>query len=217
MKIMKFGLLFLLLTVWTSCVINNYDCKRPSFKHFGQIAYFFETKKDMEDFFDFKKHDFVAEVGAAEGLNILDLTLLADSVTFYLQDIDSLTLSSETIKKIKNRTKKLKKPLTNNYLRTIGTPKSTNLPDNMFDKIILVMTFHEFEHMEEMLTDLYNKLKPSGKLYILEARCFLEGHQYFDRDTLAKILINSNFKIEKIEGDDLYRSKDLYRTIFSKN
>lgn len=158
----------------------------------------------------------IAEIGAGDGLNILDLSLLADSSTFYFQDIDSETLSEKRFNKLCAKANKIKSANTNNYFRVIGTTESSELPDNTFDKIILVMTFHEFGSMKEMLSDIHRKLKPFGKLYIMEARCMKEDHKYYDRKELVTILESSNYKQERIDGKDYFRSRDLYRSIFSK-
>lgn len=209
------GVFFVLMICSTGFLVVQ-GPNKPRFKHFGQIAYFFETKEALTNFFDLRKNEAVAEIGAGDGLNILDLTLLADSVTFYVQDIDSLTLDRKTFDAICNRAAKLKKPQTNRYARIIGTPETTDLPDDSLDKVILVMTFHEFELMQEMLSDIYAKLKPSGKLYVLEARCFRDDHTYYDREEAVDILENAHFRLERIDGKDYYRSKDLYRAIFVK-
>lgn len=207
---------FILMTCSTGFLMEQEGSNKPRFKHFGQIAYFFETKEALTDFFDLRKHEVVAEIGAGDGLNSLDLTLLADSVTFYLQDIDSLTLDGNTFDGICRRAARLKKPQTNQYIRIIGTSETTNLSDNSVDKVILVMTFHEFEFMQEMLSDIYAKLKPSGKLYVLEARCFRDDHRYYDREEAVDVVESAHFRLERIDGKDYYRSKDLYRAIFVK-
>lgn len=209
--------IFIITTLLLSGFTSGIQSSKPKYKHFGQIAYFFESKEDLKNFFDFNPHDTIAEIGAGDGLNILDLTLHTDSVTIYIQDIDSVALSPENFERIRQRCKRLKKYSGHHYERTIGTVKSSNLPNNAFDKIILVMTFHEFGYIEEMLSDIFQKLKPSGKLYILEARCFHEGHPYYESEELTALLERSKFKLLKMEGKDYYRSHDLYRSIFVKD
>src|SRR4051812_37257513 len=140
-----------------------------SYKTYGNIVNYFEDEKDLVTFFNFKKGDFVAEVGAANGQNIGGLSILTDSITFYAEDINAKALNQSNLDKVINKSKKYKNSSTAKFQLCIGTEKSTNLPDNSFDKIILSSTFHEFTFMDEMLTDIYKKLKPGGQLYILES------------------------------------------------
>jgi tetratricopeptide (TPR) repeat protein len=50
----------------------------------------------------------------------------------------------------------------------IGDETKSNLPDNLFDLIILNNTFHEFSQPEVMIQDLATKLKQDGRIVIRE-------------------------------------------------
>lgn len=155
--------------------------KKPDFsvKVYGNVANFFESEADMITFFDFHPGDIGAEVGAGYAKNLCGFSIVADSVTLYMQDIDTTILTEKRFNQAVKCCNKHKKPMANTFLRCIGTVKSTNLPDNTFDKIILIATFHEFVFFDEMMTDIYRKLKPDGQLYILEAHCFTQGHKNY--------------------------------------
>jgi ubiquinone/menaquinone biosynthesis C-methylase UbiE len=58
--------------------------------------------------------------------------------------------------------------MTSNYTLITGTEESTRLPENSFDKVIIINSFHEFSRPGEMLADIKVKLKPGGLLYIDE-------------------------------------------------
>jgi hypothetical protein len=74
-----------------SFLIDKFDYQKDrvdfSYKVYGNFANFFESENDLLGFFEFKKGDIVAEIGANKGQNIGGLLLLTDSLTFYAQDI----------------------------------------------------------------------------------------------------------------------------------
>ncbi len=131
---------------------------------------FFEYKADLLSFLEIKNGEWVAEVGSAEGYNLGVLSLLYDSVTFYAEDIGLKYLSQKKLNKNVKRYSKLRKsPQTNNFHFVIGDFKKTNLPEAKFDKIIMIASFHEFTFVSEMIKDMATKLKPNGKLILMEA------------------------------------------------
>ena len=188
---------------------------RFSDKVYGNVANFFENKKDMSSFFDFHQGDLVAEVGAGYARNMCGFSMLADSMTLYMQDIDTNILSRKRFEHAIKHCHKFKSPMTNKFYRCIGTEKSTNLPDNTFDKIILISAFHEFTCISEMMNDIYGKLKTGGQLYILEAHCFSHKTNYTADETIS-MLKKYNFVLVKKDGKDLHGSSGLYRLIFKK-
>ncbi|MCH8905185.1 MAG: hypothetical protein IIA45_14895, partial [Bacteroidetes bacterium] len=101
-----------------------------SYKVYGNVANYFENKNDLLTFFDFHKGDIVAEVGVYEGKNVCGFSLLTDSITFYVQDIDTIHLTQTHFDKIIKRCKRYKKQLTNKFILCFGTITQTNLPDN---------------------------------------------------------------------------------------
>lgn len=99
---------------------------------------------------------------------------MCDSVTFYLQDIegygntkydDSLYFNSD----LQNSNYLRNTPQSNTVKTVLGNEHSTNLPTNTFDIIIIQNTLHEFKYMNDMLSDIYSKLKIDGKLIIDES------------------------------------------------
>ncbi len=50
-----------------------------------------------------------------------------------------------------------------------GDVRSTSLPENTFDKLIIINSFHEFTYQTEMPADVKKKLKTGGNLYVDEA------------------------------------------------
>ncbi|MDP2388503.1 MAG: methyltransferase domain-containing protein [Bacteroidota bacterium] len=211
-------LLLLALALFSLTSLTCLDTRPEfSYKVYGNIANYFENEKDLLSFFEFKKGDVVAEIGALKGENIGGLALLTDSITFYVQDINAKTLNQKNFNKVIRKCEKYKKPLTAKFNLCIGTEKSSNLPDAAFDKIVLSATFHEFTCMDEMVTDISKKLKPTGKLYILESHCFGKTHINYRVDETTAIMKKHNFHLVKKDGKDLNGGTGLYRAIYAKD
>lgn len=51
-----------------------------------------------------------------------------------------------------------------------GTVTNPNLPGNSVDMLLMVDVYHEFSHPYEMMTAIYNALKPGGKVVLVEYR-----------------------------------------------
>jgi ubiquinone/menaquinone biosynthesis C-methylase UbiE len=187
-----------------------------SYKVYGNVANYFESEKELLDYFEFKKGNNVAEIGSLEGKNIVGFCILTDSVTFYAQDINSKTLNQRSFEKLLSKAEKYKKPISSKTKLIIGNEKESLLPENAFDKIILVNTFHEFSFMNEMLRDIYKKLKPNGKLYILEANCANRSHKNYKVEDAITLLHSHSFKLLKQDGKDLNGGTGVYRLVLSK-
>lgn len=186
-------------------------------KEFLNLAYFFNNQQEIIDFFDFKKGDVVADIGAREGLHEGIFSLLFDSIHFYAQDIDTKFLNEKNLNKaIKHYTKIKGSPLTNTFDICIGTEKSTNLPDGIFDKVVIISTFHEFTYVHEMIDDIAKKLKPKGRVIIIDTFCGMAGHVNRKREEVVAIMQEHGFTLLKMQGTDKNNSIDLYEAVFEK-
>ena len=150
-------------------------------KNFGTYYEEFANQQDLIDFLEIKSKDAIADIGTDNGFIMTALSLLYDSVTFYAEDTDPKRLNQKHFDKSVNYFTKLRdKPQTNQFHFSIGTYTSTNLPNNTFDKILMAASFHEFTFMDSMLNDFIQKLKPTGKIYILEAFSLIDKTIYCD-------------------------------------
>ncbi len=211
-------LLLLTLALFSLTSLTCLDTKPEfSYKVYGNLANFFENENDLLNFFEFKKGDVVAEIGALKGENIGGLALLTDSITFYVQDINTRTLNQKNFDKVIRKCEKYKKPLASKFNLCLGTEKASNLPDATFDKIFLSATFHEFTFMDEMIIDISKKLKPGGKLYILESHCSGKTHKNYTVEETTAIMKKHNFHLVKKDGKDLNGGAGVYRAIFGKD
>ena len=128
-----------------------------------------EYRNDFLKEYNFKKHEVVAEVGAASGWMLGLLSVFTDSVTFYVEDIDTNYLNADQFQKVvKHYTSIRKTPQTNSFHFVIGNFKETKLPEKTFDKVILDNTFHEITEPDAMIDDIITKIKPDGQIIIRE-------------------------------------------------
>jgi ubiquinone/menaquinone biosynthesis C-methylase UbiE len=192
--------------------------ERPKFSSaiYGNIANFFETEQELVEYFQFKKRETIAEVGAGDAQNIAGLSLLTDSITYYAEDIDTKALNEKNLAKALKKCSRYKNTIGSIFKICIGTEKETKLPDQSFDKVILSSTFHEFSFVPEMLNDIYIKLKAGGRLYILESQCGAKAHRYVSAESAIEFAKNAHFKLIKKDGRDLHGSVGLYRLVFEK-
>ncbi len=203
----------LFLRFFLSCLISAAGQNSFSAKTHGNIANYFSSAKELLTFFDFQRGDSIAEIGAYDGRNIAGLSVMLDSVVFYVQDIDSTQLVKGRFeKRIQQLSRKYIYPSKNKYRICIGTEKASRLPENTFDKIVLVSTFHEFTYIPEMLNDIYTKLKPEGQLYILESYCYTKAHRNYTAAECIALVQARGFELRQREED----SSGMYRLSFVK-
>lgn len=143
----------------------------------GHCGYYYKSMEDLYrqkqselDFYRFLPGQTIASVGAQCGNWEAAFAATTDSIRFYLEDIDTSLFNERQISFIWHYYDSLRgRPMTCNYMMITGTEESTLLPENTFDKIIIINSFHEFTKKDEMLIDIKTKMKPGGILYIDEA------------------------------------------------
>lgn len=117
-----------------------------------------------------EKGDVIADVGAAWAYKDFGMSVLTDSVSYYIQDIKSQYIDEqELIKAVSNYPNINNKSSANSFHLIIGNERRTNLPDSSFDVIMLNNSLHEFTYVNDMIKDIYLKLKPNGKLVVDES------------------------------------------------
>jgi len=72
----------------------------------------------------------------------------------------------------------------------LGGDRFTHLPEASVDWVLLVDTYHEFQHPEAMLTDILRALKPGGKVALLEYR--------LDGDTAKHIKVEHRMSVKQV-------------------
>ena len=106
--------------------------------------------------------DVVADIGAGSGYHVFKIAPKVNEGKVFAVDIQQEML---------NAMKKKKNDLDQNNIKLIkGTVKSTKLPENSVDKVLMVDVYHEFEFPVEMIQSIKNALRVNGKIYLIEYR-----------------------------------------------
>ena len=143
----------------------------------GYCGIYYKTMEDLYrqkqaelDFYGFKAGQFVASIGAQCGHWEAAYASATDSISFYLEDIDTSFFNKRQVGFAWHYYDSIRgRPMTSTFTLVNGNEESTLLPENTFDKIISINSFHEFSQVDKMLADIKTKLKAEGILYIDEA------------------------------------------------
>ena len=120
------------------------------------------------DTIGFKPGETVADIGAGNGYIESMLSIFHDSLTFYIQDIDSSVCNQKNINEAVTFYQNVKgQPILNKFIIVTGSDNETNLPNDTFDKILMLWTYQYFKNPKAIMTDLRLKLKYDGLLYII--------------------------------------------------
>jgi ubiquinone/menaquinone biosynthesis C-methylase UbiE len=166
-----FQLIILFCTSLLSILAQESNDKNYNRKDFETLYDLFQNKNDLIKFMNIKPGEVIADVGGDDGHHMGSLSLLYDDLTFYIEDVDPKLSAGDIEKMAKKFSKKRATPQTSKFNWVLGSYTATNLPDGIFDKIIMIASFHEFTEMDAMMKDIGKKLKPGGKLYVMEAFC----------------------------------------------
>ncbi len=131
-----------------------------------------EIKKTLEDrgvgTIKFKKGEIIADIGAGNGYIEAMLSIYYDSLTFYIQDIDTSVCNQLTINEVVDFYQKVNgRPFTNKFIVVNGTDTDTNLPDSIFDKILMVRTYQYLKEPRKFIADVRENLKNDGLFYVV--------------------------------------------------
>ena len=120
------------------------------------------------DTIDFKKGQVIADIGAGNGYVEAMLAMFHDSLTFYIQDIDSAICNQAAVDEVLDFYQEVNgKPFTNKFIIINGTDTETNLPDNNFDKIMMLWTYLYLKKPKVFIKDIRNNLKDDGLFYVI--------------------------------------------------
>jgi SAM-dependent methyltransferase len=139
-----------------------------------------ELARNCLDTINFANGQIIADIGAGNGYLEGMLSLFFDSLTFFIQDIDTSICSQSAVDKVADFYKNLKKePFNNKFIAVNGTDSTTNLPDNICDKILMINTYQYIKKPKAFILDVNKKLKNDGIFYVINP-------QYGDYDDLDR-------------------------------
>jgi len=120
------------------------------------------------DTVQFEAGQVIADIGAGNGYIEAMLSIFNDSLTFYIQDIDSSVCNQRVIDEVTEFYEEVKgSPFSNKFIVVNGTDSSTNLPPAVFDKIFMFSTYQYIKMPDEFMADVRNSLKDDGILYVI--------------------------------------------------
>ncbi len=213
--------------IFLSLIFSTQAQKLETFKNYcgsfyKSMADLLKMQQKEIGFYGFRSGQTIASIGAQCCHWEAAYAATTDSITFYLEDIDSSKFKNSQVEFAWNYYATLRsRPMTSDYKMIIGDERSTSLPENTFDKILIINSFHEFTFQDEMLADIKRKLKVGGILYIDEALPKRQGqlHGICNKPMLTNeetIAIFEKNGFEYVDGIDFtYRQKNPTRKIFA--
>jgi len=131
------------------------------------------------DYIKFKKGEIIADIGAGNGYIEAMLSIYYDSLTFYIQDIDTAVCNQETVDEVVKFYEEVNgKPFTNKFIVVNGTDTETNLPDSTFDKILMLSTYQYLKEPNKFILDVREKLKDDGLFYVINPQ--MDDYEYLN-------------------------------------
>lgn len=120
------------------------------------------------DTVDFRKGEVIADIGAGNGYLEAIFSVYTDSLTFYIQDIDTAVCNQRTVDEVFAFYEEVRgSPFTNSYFVVNGTDTKTNLPYDTFDRIMMLWTYQYLTEPEAFILDVRKTLKEGGLLYCI--------------------------------------------------
>lgn len=200
------GLFLLLMLVSLSNFAQRRakSCVEPYLMKTKAILFYREQGQRI---YGLKKGETLASVGAGSGSKEVIYSMGADSLTFYLGDIDMGCLSPEAIgATTQTLYGRANQTNTARFIPVLGAINKTNLPLASIDKLMIENSLHEFTEADDMLRDIRDVLKPTGELYILENIATQEGQRHqgckrllFTHQTLVDLLKKHRFQLLRHE------------------
>lgn len=182
-------------------------------------------RKSLE-VYNFQKGDVIASLGAGGGVWEIGFATFHEDLTFYLQDINGNVLNQADIDyAIEYYTRVSGKPNGNKFIPVLGSELKTNLPTNTFDKVLVINSFHEFDHPEVMLAEVRRILKTKGKLYIEETLAREHGQLHegcnrplYTEQALVDFLGTQGFALETSMGREVQTGESFWKIfVFTSN
>src|SRR5258708_5205438 len=155
---------------------------------------------------DFHPDEVIAGVGAGEGWMDAGIALYRNDLNFYLEDIDSAFIKEKKLQEAVDAYAKIKgASLSCSFSQAVGNEKSTLLPEDYFDKVLLIDTFHHLDWRNDLIADLHRILRTNGKLVVYEVVARKVGEYYqrcqkiiYTREQIIDAIVKNGFRLDRI-------------------
>ena len=230
-----------IITLITLLLCNLFACKQPveeasmqPYDGYPMINSKEEIKKALEirgvGNIEFRKGEKVADIGAGNGYIEAMLSIFHDSLTFYIQDIDTSVCNQKNIDEVVDFYQEVNgRPFTNTFNVVNGTDTETHLPDSTFDKILMIRTYLYLKEPRKFIMEVRENLKDDGLFYVINPyREYDDDYEYANflrqeygwnmsplEDQISDI-INCGFELKHISR--IYEGyEDPYIMVFAKS
>src|SRR5258708_3121714 len=155
---------------------------------------------------DFHTNDVIADGGAAEGWLDAGIAVYRNDLHFYMEDIDSAFIKEKKLQEAVEAYSKIKGgPLSCTFTQSVGNEKSTLLPENYFDKVLLIDTFHHLDCRNDLIADLHRIMKGNGKIVVYELLARKVGQHFryckkiiYTREQIIDAFVRNGFRLDQI-------------------
>ena len=121
-----------------------------------------ENPQAVVEHLDLQPESNVADIGTGTGYFATRIASLVPQGTVYAVDVQP-----EMLEVVERETAEQN---LNNIKPVLGTEDNPNLPVSSIDLALMVDAYHEFAYPREMMSGLYDALKPGGKVVLVEYR-----------------------------------------------
>lgn len=199
-------LLLSFITFNLSLVAQDAKGAQPKEPFTYGLAYSYDqclVLKDYLELLGIRNGHTIAGVGAADGYTLGAFSVVLDSSTIYIQDINKRYLNEESFANLTEYYDRIRSSEQTNHLHyVIGSKKKTNLPERAFDVVYIKNSYHEFKNKGAMLRDISTLLKPNGRIIITDE---------FTNDKEGRVIVGCNH--DALHYDELHKAMkkvDLY-------
>ena len=168
------------------------------------------------------KGDTIVSIGAGSGWREFMYSVFYDSITFYLEDLDTSCITRSKIRDTYlpyySRIKGSK--ITASFIPATGNETEIKIKSNTANMILIIGAYHHFTNDMAMVRECFRILKPDGRLVIHEAvmnrnkmsfRFCDWGGFYKSEKNFVKDIVDAGFTL-----DTIYRFDKYFRKFFFK-
>lgn len=160
------------LLLITSCNRSEEELSMQPYEGYPMLESREEIKQLLKDkcldTISFNHGEVIADIGAGNGYVEAMLAMFHDSLTFYIQDIDTAVCNQEAINKVVDFYQGVKgTKFTSRFIVVNGTDSESCLPEIAFDRIFMLWSYQYIKEPGLFIRDLRTRIKDEGILYVI--------------------------------------------------